>query len=148
MVKLFKTYLEWSLSEGATVFFSIHFQHSFKQENLLSYFFKNWLSYSITYGFVKKLNIKLILWPFQVRFEVIRRRFLTLWKIVSRKFSWTFALVKEFNPISVGLIFDDFLWGGALDAPPPLKSALIEPEKFFKIILESSQKWGRGGGGI
>ena len=35
-----------------------------------------------------------------------------------------------FNPISVGLIFDDFLWGGGAKFAPPLKSALIELEKF------------------
>ena len=35
------------------------------------------------------------------------------------------------NPIPMGLIFDYFLWGGkGIRCPPPLKSALIELEKF------------------
>ena len=37
--------------------------------------------------------------------------------------------VLTINPIPVGLIFDNFLGWGASDAPP-LKSALIELEKF------------------
>ena len=38
----------------------------------------------------------------------------------------------KLNPISVGPIFDNFLWGGGhqMPTPPPLKSALIELEKF------------------
>ena len=45
--------------------------------------------------------------------------------------NWIKSVLWEFNPFSVGLIFNYFLCGeGALDAPPPLKPALFELEKF------------------
>ena len=48
-----------------------------------------------------------------------------------------------FNPIFVDLIFDNFLWGGASDAPPPLKSAIIELEKILRHIWKALKKsWG------
>ena len=37
--------------------------------------------------------------------------------------------LKRINPISVGLIFGNFLWEGGGIECPPLKSALIELEK-------------------
>ena len=45
-----------------------------------------------------------------------------------------------FNPISVGLIFDNFLWGKASDALPPSKIGPNWARKVLKTVLESSQK--------